>query len=330
MPKASIIVPAFNAAQTLPATLHALQSQSARDFEVLIVNDGSTDHTDEIVAPYLNDPRFHLINQPNRGLAGARNSGLNAANGAYVGFCDADDLWSAQKLETHIRHLDRKPHVGVSYSGSLLIDGSGKPLGLTQSPRLKGVTAATVFKRNPIGNGSAAMLRHELICDITYRPRPDEDRQWVFDETFRQSEDIECWLRIALTTDWGFEGVPGALTHYRVAGGGLSAMTERQLASWERMVDKLRPTNPGFFARHEDAARAYQLRYLARRAISAGNGSAARSYLRRAFESSHRPLFEEPKKTMITGVAALLLERFGVNPLHLVQSSGPATGMKGN
>lgn len=329
MPKASIIVPAFNAAQTLPATLHALQRQTARDFEILIVNDGSTDHTEQIVTPFLKDRRIRLITQPNRGLAGARNSGLNAASGEYVGFCDADDLWTAQKLETHIRHLDRKRNVGVSYSGSLLVDGTGKPLGLRQSPRLKGVTPADVFKRNPIGNGSAAVLRHELLCDIAYRPRPGETRLWVFDETFRQSEDIECWLRIALTTDWGIEGVPGALTHYRVVGGGLSAQTDRQLAAWERMVDKLRPTNPVFFAQHEATARAYQLRYLARRAISAGNGPAAQAYLRRAMDSSYRPLFEEPVKSGTTLAAAFLLDRFGVDPLAWLGRATPTKSMKG-
>ncbi len=316
MPKASIIVPAFSAAHTISDTLLSLQNQRFYDFEVLVINDGSTDRTCENVAPFLADPRFQLLEQPNRGLAGARNTGIAAANGAYVGFCDADDLWHVDKLDRHIRHLDNAPDVGVSYAGSRLIDGRGEPLGLCQSPRLRNITAAHIFKRNPIGNGSSAVIRQEVFTDIERASHANQRRLWVFDETFRQSEDIECWLRIALTSDWAFEGVPGALTDYRVLRGGLSAQTDRQLASWERMVTKLRPINPGFFARHEATARAYQLRYLARRAVSARAGQAANDYLRRSFQNTWRPLFKEPIKTVTTVCAVTALAGFGRDPMR--------------
>ena len=133
----------------------------------------------------------------------------------------------------------------------------------------------------------------------------------MFDETFAQSEDIECWLRLALTTDWEVEGVDGALMRYRVNGAGLSAATDRQLASWERMVAKLTPMAPEFFARHAPAARAYQLRYLARRAVSSGEAERAWDYARAAMRTSRRPLFEEPTKTLTTLGAALFLRLAG-------------------
>jgi glycosyltransferase involved in cell wall biosynthesis len=315
MPRASIIVPAFNATATLAETLTSLQDQTFQDFEIIVVNDGSTDHTSNVIKSFQKDPRITYIDQPNRGLAGARNTGIANATGYYIGFCDSDDLWTPDKLARHVRHLDMSPDVGLSYAGSTLIDDKSQPLGLKQSPRLHAITAAEVFKRNPVGNGSVAVFRRAALMDIAYTPQKDRPRQWFFDETFRQSEDIECWLRLALTTDWEIEGILGHLTKYRIACKGLSANTNKQLAAWNRMVDKLRPLNPAFFAKHEPAARAYQLRYLARRAVSAGDGFKAQKYAHEFLKTSLRPLIEEPMKSLTTLVAAETLARTGFDPM---------------
>lgn len=316
MPKSSIVVPAYNAAQTLPETLNSLLAQTEVDFEIVVVDDGSTDDTASVVAPYLLDPRVKLLRQANRGLAGARNSGIAAVQGDYVGFCDADDLWMPGKLSAHVRHLDMCPDVGLSFSGARLVDTEGRPTGVCQKPRLTNICAAHVLKRNPVGNGSAAVMRRAALSDLSYQPVFETKRVWVFDETFRQSEDIECWLRLALTTDWQIEGVPGLLTQYRVTNAGLSAALDRQLAAWERMVTKLRPTAPDFFEAHGRDARAYQLRYLARRAVSSLDGDAAWSLICRALEQSSNPLVEEPVKTAVTFGAAALLRMAGPTPVQ--------------
>ncbi|ETA51875.2 glucosyl transferase [Rhodobacteraceae bacterium PD-2] len=319
MPFASIVVPAFTAARPLPATLLSLHSQTFRDLEIVVVDDGSTDDTAEItLRAAKTDPRIRLVRQGNRGLAGARNSGIHAATGAVVGFCDADDLWLPEKLAAHVDHLGCMPLVRLSYSGSALIDETGARIRHAQRPRLYGVTSAHVFKRNPVGNGSSPVMRRETLADLAWRPASEATRDWVFDETFRQSEDIECWLRLCLTTDWMVEGVPGLLTEYRLNGNGLSANVDAQLASWERMVAKLRPAAPEFFDRHEATARAYQLRYLARRAVSAGDGPVARDFVRRSLEQSLRPLVEEPLRSSVTLLAAVATGRLGLGPLTLL------------
>jgi glycosyltransferase involved in cell wall biosynthesis len=324
MPYASLVVPAFNAAATLSQTLVSLCSQTFRDLEVIVVNDGSTDDTARIATEAAkSDPRIRLVEQGNRGLAGARNSGIAAATGTVVGLCDADDLWMPEKLAAHVAHLDAAPHVGLSYAGSALIDDAGRRIGHAQRPRLRGVTASHVFKRNPVGNGSTPVFRRAALEALAYRPQGETERDWVFDETFRQSEDIECWLRFSLTTDWSLEGLPGLLTEYRLSAGGLSARTDAQLAAWERMITKLRPTAPEFFARHEDAARAYQLRYLARRAVTGGDGHAAMDYVRRAHRLSKMPLIEEPLRTLATAGAAFALGRLGRDPLQLMACLRP-------
>lgn len=322
MPFASLIVPAFNVETTLAETLDALLRQSFTDFEIIVVNDGSTDRTAALAEGYTADPRLRVVHQRNRGLAGARNSGIAAARGQVIGFCDADDLWEPTKLATHVAHLRARPGVGVSYSGSALIDDDGALLGTAQRPRLTGVTAAHILKRNPIGNGSAPVIRRAVFDAIAHHPAHETERDWYFDETLRQSEDIECWLRIAITTDWGFEGVPGLLTRYRIAGGALSSNTDRQFATWQRMIEKLTPLAPGLFARHADAARAYQLRYLARRAICDRDAARAMSLIKAAVRQSPRPLIEEPVKSAVTILATLVLRFGGGLALDVLASAG--------
>lgn len=320
MPLVSIIVPAFNVAKTLSATLDALLAQSFADYEIIVVNDGSTDRTAAVVQTYKDQAGVKVITQRNRGLAGARNTGIAAAQGQYIGFCDADDLWLPEKLEHHVAHLRSAPHVGVSYSGSTLIDDDGAPLGMAQSPRLKNITPAHIFKRNPIGNGSAPVIRKAVFTSIAYRPASEKTRDWYFDETFRQSEDIECWLRIALTTRWQFEGIKGHLTQYRITTGGLSSATDLQLAAWERMVAKLSRIAPAFFDQTTQPARAYQLRYLARRAISDKDTGRAHDLLAQSFAQSWRPLWEEPRKSITTIGAALVLRLGGPLALDVIMN----------
>jgi hypothetical protein len=305
MPHVSIVVPAYNTLSTLPETVGSLLAQTYTDFEVIVVDDGSSDGTAAWVMAQT-DPRVRLIRQVNRGLAGARNSGIAAAKGALIGLCDGDDLWEPEKLAAHVAFLSEHPEIGVSYSASVMVDAQNVSLGLTQTPKTKGVTASDILLRNPVGNGSAPVIRAATFQSIAYRPR-GEARDWYFDETFRQSEDIECWMRIALTTDWGFGGLAAPLTRYRIIAGGLSANLERQFETWSAMADKVVEMNPGFAARWLPAAEAYQLRYLARRAVSLGDGATAARLLLRAARASWHPMMFEPKKTLTTLAATTLM-----------------------
>lgn len=315
---ASIIVPAFNVQETLAQTLDALLAQSYPTYEIIIIDDGSTDATSRIASDYEHDheEKVRVVRQPNRGLAGARNTGIAASKGTVIGFCDADDLWEPEKLALHVAHLEANTQVGISFSGSSLIDDDGAFTGQAQRPRLHNIDARCIFKRNPIGNGSAAVIRRKVFDAIAFRPDHEAHRDWCFDETFRQSEDIECWLRIALSTDWEFEGVPGLLTKYRISAGGLSSATDRQLAAWERMVIKLSALAPGFFALEAPVARAYQLRYLSRRAISDLDATRAREFSRAWVKSSLMPMREEPLKSVVTLGAASVLSLLGPRVLR--------------
>ncbi len=318
-PRASIVVPAHNVAATLGDTLRSLLAQTYHDFEIIVVDDGSSDDTLGVACGFR-DPRLRIVYQPSRGLAGARNTGIAEARGTHVGFCDAGDLWHPGKLAAHVAHLDANPRVGLSYSGARLIDQAGRPMPGVLRPRLRGVTAAHVFRRNPVGNGSAPVMRRLALDSIAFRSAQDAGRSWYFDERLRQFGEIECWLRLMLISDWQVEGIPGLLTLHRVAPGVPTAGIDAQFAQWKRMVNKLSPLNPPFFARHTPAARAGQLRDLAGRAARAGDGAAAMRLMRESLAASRQPLLHEPVRTARTLGAAALCRSVGPGAVDAIRN----------
>jgi len=304
-PTVTVIMPVYNTQKYVKGAVLSVLEQTFMDFELLIIDDQGTDNSVTICKQFT-DPRVRIISQQNRGLAGARNTGIRQAAGKYIALIDSDDLWHPEKLERHVYHLDQDPEIGISYAASRMIDDNDNWLSIVQRPKLTGVNAATIFLRNPIGNGSAPVIRRDVFGDIAhYGARANELN--YFDETFRQSEDIECWTRIALTTSWTFEGIPGELTYYRVNEGGLSANVIRQFEAWLRVRDKVRTLAPQFSQTWEGAAEAYQLRYLARRSVRMLDRGLAIRLALKALQKRPQILFAEPVKTISTLAAATCL-----------------------
>jgi glycosyltransferase involved in cell wall biosynthesis len=307
MKKISVIIPVYGVEKYIASTVQSVLDQTYKNFEILIIDDASRDKSIEICQNFT-DPRIKIIHQANRGLAGARNTGIRHAQGEYLAFLDGDDLWLPQKLEKQIERLENSPTIGLSFCRSAFIDEQGKPLGTYQMPKLKGITTPYLLCRNPVGNGSAPVIRKEVFEAIKFSDNlygTVED--FYFDEHFRQSEDIECWIRISIQTDWQIEGITEALTLYRVNSGGLSANMLKQLDSWEKVIDKTRSYAPEIVTEWETLARAYQLRYLARRAVRLQDGSMAVELVNRALATNWRILIEEPRRTIISLAAAYFL-----------------------
>jgi glycosyltransferase involved in cell wall biosynthesis len=321
-PMISVVVPAYNVAVTIRETLVSITNQTFTNIEIIAVNDGATDSTPDILATYP-DKRLRVIRQANRGLAGARNTGVYHAKGKYIAFCDADDIWEAEKLERHFNHLENDDNVGISFAGSSMIDDKGNRLKISQLPKLKNISAEDVFKRNPIGNGSAAVVRRAAFDCIAYRPASETERDWWFDETMRQSEDIDAWMRFILASDWKIEGIDGLLTRYRIQSGGLSSNLSTQYQTWKTMCGKVSATAPAFAARHAPTAEAYQLRFLARRAFMMRDGATALHLAVSSLLKSRTPLWEEPVKTIVTLLAATALRSMGTtfNPAKRLKAA---------
>jgi glycosyltransferase involved in cell wall biosynthesis len=303
-PCVSVIMPVYNVEAYVAEAIQSVLNQTFTDFELIIVDDGGSDTSVEICKSF-DDPRIHIVHQKNRGLAGARNSGIAEARGRYIALLDSDDRWRPEKLSLHVIHLNNNPDIGVSFCPSRFIDERGNALRMKQNPQLNDIRSETIFCRNPVGNGSAPVLRRSEMDKVAFRCPNDSARTCWFDENFRQSEDIELWMRLSVQGGVRFAGIAPALTEYRVAGSGLSAQVLRQYQSWLQMIEKLEHYAPDFAAQHTPRARAYQLRYLARRSVQMGDPSMAAAMLREAMASSMRPLVEEPIKTSITALAVL-------------------------
>ena len=308
--KVSVIIPVYKVEKYIAATVKSVLAQTYKDFELIIVDDGSPDKSVEICQSFT-DPRIKIIRQENKGVAAARNTGIRHAKAEYIALLDADDLWLPNKLARHVEHLDNNPKVGVSFSRSAFIDQADKPLGIYQMSKLKDITILDLLCRTPIGNGSVAVIRKEVfeaiafqdnLVDTTEKSYFDPDRQ------LHPSEDVECWLRMALQSNYQIEGIAEALTLYRVSSSGYSAQIFKKLSSWEKMLEKARSyTPPEQMNQWEKPAMAYHLRYLARRAVTLGAGSTAVQLAHRSLSTYWQILFEEPRRTLLTLSAAYLL-----------------------
>lgn len=304
----SVIIPVYKAEDFVAKTIRSVLRQTYQELEVIIVDDGSPDRSIDVCRQF-EDPRIKIVQQANRGLAGARNTGIRNSTGDYVALIDADDLWTIDKIEKHVEHLETSSEIGVSFSYSELIDENDKSTGLKQIPtKIKDITPPYILRRNPIGNGSTPVFRREVFKDIEFKANLyGTEETFYFDENFKRAEDVECWLRIAVETKWGCEGIPECLTLYRVNPGGLSASVLLQYEYLEKIIDKYNKAYPEIFADVVSLAKAYFQRYIARRAVSMRDGALAVKMLHRSLASDLRILFEEPGKTLVTMGAAYFL-----------------------
>jgi glycosyltransferase involved in cell wall biosynthesis len=306
LPTVSVVIPLYQTERYIAETLQSVLAQTFKDFEVIVVDDGSTDRGPGI-ARAVTDPRVRVITQINRGLAGARNTGIRNARGRYIALLDADDLWEADKLARHVAAMEADPAIGISFSSSRLIDEDGRDIGMIQSPATMNFDLGTILCRNPVGNGSAPVLRRETFDAIAYDDAAAARTFW-FDESFRQSEDVECWTRIAVTTKWTFHYIDAPLTKYRVNSTGLSANVGPQLATWRRFRAKVATYAPDLDQAHGDRAEAYELRYLARRAVRSGDAKTASDMMLQALKLAPRIVLEEPVRSLST-ITAIALRR---------------------
>lgn len=302
----SVIIPMYNVGKYIDECITSVLNQSFNNFEIICVNDGCTDNTLERLETY-NDHRIKIITQENQGLSAARNTGINNSKGLFLAFLDSDDFWHKDKLHMHFNHLSTNSEIGVSYSASAFVDENSLSLGIGQHPKITNIRSQDILCRNPIGNGSAPVIRRTALNDIAeYYVINNKVRNCYFDENMRQSEDIECWIRISLNTPWKFEGIKDQLTYYRINSSGLSANLENQFYSWLYAMKKNSSKHSLFFNQWLPLAKSYQFRYLSRRAIQSGNHKDAIKYIHKSLKEDVRVIKHEPIKTITTLLCAYL------------------------
>lgn len=308
-PTVSVVLSAHNAAPVIGAAICSVLAQTCRDFELIVVDDGSTDATAQKARAFLADPRVHLITRPHIGRAAARNAGLLEARGRLVALMDAHDTWQPAKLARHVAHLDAHPDVGASVDRVGVVNGVGGLMRPRSARRPRRLEAMDLLRRTPIGSISAVVMRRDALAAMAGQPtdRAATEPVGPFDAALRPYEDFEVWMRLALTTPWRFQVLPEVLTYSRIETGGLSAGVAHHVAAWGRTRESLAALAPAFMASHGRLADAFQWRALARLAVHDRDGATAVRMMGRALRLAPLALMAEPLHTGMTLGTALAL-----------------------
>ena len=223
MPLVSVVIPAYNSEKTVLETVHSVLQQTLTDFELIVINDGSTDGTLAQLNT-IKDSRLKVFSYQNGGLATARNRGIERACGSFVTFIDADDLWTPDKLEQQVKALQANPKAGVAYSWTKAMDHSGQLFYEGGSESYSGDVYAQLLRCNFITSGSNVMVTKAAIAS-----------SGTFDSTLRYCEDWDYYLRIART--WPFVCVQQYQVLYRQTAGSLSTNVPKMEEAYERVCD---------------------------------------------------------------------------------------------
>lgn len=255
----TVVIPAFNAADTIDATLNSVRGQTHHALEILVVDDGSTDPTAAIVERHaVIDPRIRLIRQENSGVAAARNRGIAEAKSEFIAPIDADDLWKWTKVEKQLAAMLEDARVGLVYSWQAEIDERGTVISTAHCPTSEGNAFLAILGWNIIGSGSNALMRKHAIIE-----------SGGYDSALRANggegcEDLLLYVRIAEHYD--FAVVREHLTGYRRRRGCMSADLRQMLRSRALVREKLLSIYPEH-ARHIHASYARMCHFLYRTAI---------------------------------------------------------------
>ncbi len=208
MPNVSVIIPTYNQSKLVKQAIESVLQQTYTDFEILVVDDGSTDNTRSVVGQ-ISDKRIKYYYKENGGHCSARNFGLIKAQGEYIAFLDHDDLWPNDYLRIMINRLQSEKDYGVAYARVLLVNENGETKPFARENRyISGWITRAFFKGGPCIMPSATLYKKEFI------------KGFFFDEAIKIGEDNDLFLRLSVKTPFLF--VPDAYVFWRETPGSLS------------------------------------------------------------------------------------------------------------
>ncbi|MBZ0290255.1 MAG: glycosyltransferase, partial [Anaerolineae bacterium] len=276
--RVSVIVPSYNQGRYVAETVESVLAQTYPHVEIIVVDDGSTDDTRERLSVYA--PRILCISQPNKGLSGARNTGLAASRGRYVLFLDSDDLLLPTALEKLASILDQDAGCGLAYCAWRQISADGQTALGEVHPRQSGHVLKALLLRDFFFFGSSALIRREAL-----------ERVGPFDESLPWGDDADMWLRIA-HAGYTFGYLDEAVLKYRVHTASMTAaISSHQIEGWQAGLRK-------FFAQDDLPSdvrtlepQAYAILYFetAGRYFRGGDTEAGVVYLRMALQRAGTP-----------------------------------------
>lgn len=298
-PLITIIVPCFNAQNTIKETIESVLKQTYKNYELLIINDGSTDNSVEVCSSYAHsDNRISIISINNHGVSVARNTGIQHAQGEYIAFLDSDDLWQPNKLEQQINFMNSHPEVGVCFSKVEFISETGQELNQFSTVPTQGLVADGLLAENLTCTTSNILCRQQVIKEVG-----------PFNTTMSFAEDQEWLLRVVLLSTWKIMGLQEVHVGYRTNQGSLSSQLNHMEQGWELLVSKVRCYAPEFIEQHYDSSKAIYLRYLARRSLRQGDSpSIGLTYMQNSWHYDKWLYVKQPKRTIATVVCLYLMQ----------------------
>lgn len=272
----SVIIPAYNCDRYIEEAITSVFAQTYTDYELIIVDDGSSDNTAQIIKGY--GDRINYIYQTNQGVAQARNTGLAAAKGKYIAFLDQDDFFYPQKLASQVNLMEQKPHLGMIGSGWDIVNSQGKAIDIVRpwlESRELDIQDIIVWK--PVFLG--AMLFSYAWLKQTYG----------FDSRLEQTPDVDLVLRLAAIgcpAYWMKEATVAYRQHESNASGNTLLQAQELNSMLERFFgdSKLQPQVKAL----ENSSRYQSLVWSAWRLYSKGNITAMSDYLAQSFNFSNR------------------------------------------
>ncbi|MBE3092227.1 MAG: glycosyltransferase [Actinobacteria bacterium] len=258
MVEVSIVIPAYNQDKFLGETLKSVLAQTFKDFECIIIDDGSTDKTKDIAGKYSDGARVKYFYQENKGLAGARNTGIKLARGKYINFLDSDDLIYEYFLEHMVKKLDSHSDIDFLSCAWELIDEKGKKISSKIGPARSNNYLEDLILQNlfPV---QAIMLKKSIFDDIG-----------MFNENLSALEDWDMWLRVA-TKNYRFDVLDEVGVSYRRHKKGMTLDIKRMTDNLYLFLDNFYQNNPNNI-KYRQYAYLFQILNIYLYAEEAGNG----------------------------------------------------------
>ena len=274
-PKFSVVIPAYNQAQFLADAIHSVMFQTYRDFEIIVVDDGSTDNTPQVAQQFGEAIRY--IRQTNQGLSAARNTAIRNARAEIIALLDSDDLWEPNFLEKMTNLLNMYPEASGSYCGFQYIDAQGHIVG---KPSLK-VVPPELFHQTVIYEGnwlvpSAIVFSKQLVEQVG-----------LFDITINPVADADMWIRLSAIRP--FIGLPEALVRYRQHDSNMSKDPEQMVTADYRLKEKMfgpPKGDPSSWPRMKQHVYAQLFRYGTSRYLAYGSVEKGANYFQQLIEIS--------------------------------------------
>jgi len=289
----TVVVPVYNAAATIAATVRSVLTQTERDFELLLIDDGSTDDSLAIMLRLgAEDDRIRVLSHRNQGVASTRNLGVDLARGALIAFLDSDDAWHPTKLERHRALHAVDPDIGISFARIAFLEAQKAvhaEVRTCSTVPAGDLTLTQVIGENPVCTASNIVVTRDCLAAVG-----------LFTVGMDYAEDQE-WLARAVDAGIRVRGIDELLVAYRLSPAGLSSNLHAMYDGWRRL------TRPYRDRIDVPAAEALFCRYLSRRALrNGGTATAALRFACRGVSLDAGTFFADAKRGSLTLAAAIV------------------------